>query len=93
MLTGKTILITGASSGIGKATAIHFYKHGWNVIATMRSPEKDTEFIERFASMFLKGPEWTRTVWDLEEAFIRDNLYNSLKEIMPLLEKLKKEKG
>tara|TARA_R110002126_G_scaffold77796_2_gene193924 strand:+ start:22110 stop:22916 length:807 start_codon:yes stop_codon:yes gene_type:complete len=40
---GKTILITGASSGIGKATALHFQQRGWNVIATMRSPEKDTE--------------------------------------------------
>jgi NAD(P)-dependent dehydrogenase (short-subunit alcohol dehydrogenase family) len=39
----KTIIITGASSGIGKATAILFQKHGWNVIATMRSPEKETE--------------------------------------------------
>lgn len=35
----KTILITGTSSGYGKAIAEHFLKEGWNVIATMRHPE------------------------------------------------------
>jgi NAD(P)-dependent dehydrogenase (short-subunit alcohol dehydrogenase family) len=39
----KTVLITGSSSGIGKAAAIYFAQHGWNVAATMRTPEKETE--------------------------------------------------
>jgi len=39
----KTIVITGSSTGIGLATAKHFAEQGWNVAATMRTPEKDTE--------------------------------------------------
>ena len=40
----KTILITGTSSGLGRATAKLFLSMGWNVIATMRSPDQEREF-------------------------------------------------
>ncbi|MFA8433504.1 MAG: SDR family oxidoreductase [Marinifilaceae bacterium] len=39
----QTVVITGCSSGIGRETALYFQKKGWNVAATMRQPEKDTE--------------------------------------------------
>ena len=39
----KTIFITGSSTGLGRATALLFADRGWNVIATLRNPDKETE--------------------------------------------------
>ena len=56
----KTIFITGASSGIGKATAKFFQSQGWNVIATMRNPEKETE-LSQFENVTLLPLDVTNT--------------------------------
>jgi len=37
--TAKTALITGCSSGIGRAAATVFARNGWNVIATLREAD------------------------------------------------------
>ena len=39
----KAIFITGASSGLGRATAKLFASKGWKVIASMRDPKKEKE--------------------------------------------------
>ena len=49
----KTVLITGASTGIGKATAIHLDKCGYNVFAGVRKKE-DADKLREKASARLK---------------------------------------
>lgn len=39
-LTGKTVVVTGASAGIGKGTAAEFYREGCNLHLVARTPEK-----------------------------------------------------
>jgi NAD(P)-dependent dehydrogenase (short-subunit alcohol dehydrogenase family) len=47
-----TILITGASSGIGEATARYFLQKGWNVAATMRDPKKGGKWTDSKSIIF-----------------------------------------
>lgn len=43
----KTVMITGASAGLGQATAELFQSRGWNVIATMRTPTDRLDLASR----------------------------------------------
>ena len=64
----KTILITGSSSGNGRGAVKLFAARGWNVIATMRRPEKETELhkIEGVTvhALDVTKPEQVKTVAD-----------------------------
>ena len=49
-LAGKTVFITGASSGIGYATALEYAKHGSNLILTARRIDRLHDLQKQIAS-------------------------------------------
>lgn len=72
-MANMTVLITGASTGIGKATAQYFLDNGWNVCATMRDVSKATFSVEeRKGSLLITELDVTKsdTIDDAIEACI-----------------------
>lgn len=78
-LTGKTLLVTGASSGIGRATAIECSKLGACVIITARNEERLRETLS-----MLDGEGHQLFCCDLTH----EEKLNSLVENMPILDGL-----
>ena len=46
-LNGKTVLITGAGSGIGRSIALKFAQEGWDVVAHYCSSEAKAEELKK----------------------------------------------
>lgn len=72
-LEGKTILVTGASSGIGRATAIECSKMGAKVIITARNEDKLNETLS-----LLEGVGHKYVVADLSSEESIDRLVNEI---------------
>ncbi|MCD9028363.1 SDR family NAD(P)-dependent oxidoreductase [Luteimonas sp. BDR2-5] len=71
----RTVLITGASSGIGAAAAQRFAEDGWKVVATGRRAERLQPLVDAF------GPERVHAaVFDLRDAQALDAALAALPE-------------
>ncbi|MFE0015895.1 SDR family oxidoreductase [Mesorhizobium sp. NPDC059054] len=73
----QTVLITGASTGIGRETARLFQARGWNVVATMRAPESETE-LNRLDNVRVLRLDVT------DEASIRDAVAEGVQAFGPI---------
>lgn len=78
-LEGKTVLVTGASSGIGKAAAIECSKAGARVIITARNEDRLRETHSQLADAE-EQPEWILA--DMQ----KDEDIQSLVEQLPVLD-------
>jgi 3-oxoacyl-[acyl-carrier protein] reductase len=54
-LQGKTAIVTGASAGVGWATALAFAEHGANVVVTARREERLKALCEKIAAIHGKA--------------------------------------
>ncbi len=75
-LEGKTILITGASSGIGRATAIECSKLGAYVIITGRNAERLQETFDQ-----LEGDGHSQIIADLTDAESLEQLVAQMPQV------------
>lgn len=74
-LSGKHILVTGASSGIGKTTAIELSRQGAHVVITGRDEQRLTQTFEQ-----LEGMGHTMVVADLVDFSAYDTMFRHFTE-------------
>ncbi|MDD2636663.1 MAG: SDR family oxidoreductase [Bacteroidales bacterium] len=70
----KTVLITGATSGIGQACSELFLKKGWNVIATGRNNQKLDMLKTSGASVFLLDITKQQDINNLVTHIVNNNI-------------------
>jgi NAD(P)-dependent dehydrogenase (short-subunit alcohol dehydrogenase family) len=63
----RSVVITGASRGLGLASAAHLYERGWRVVAAMRSPEAGLERLRRATGAGAADPRLLGARLDLDD--------------------------
>src|SRR5262245_3863061 len=63
----RTVVITGASRGLGLATAAHLHRAGWKVLAAMRSPDDGLGCVRAAAGAGADDPRLIGVRLDLDD--------------------------
>lgn len=64
----RSVVITGASRGLGFASAVHLYERGWRVVAAMRNPEAGLSKIRAACGAANEDPRLIGVRLDLNDA-------------------------
>ena len=67
MADSRSVVITGASRGLGLATAAHLYQRGWTVLAAMRTPADGMARLRAITSASPDDPRLIGVTIDLED--------------------------
>jgi NAD(P)-dependent dehydrogenase (short-subunit alcohol dehydrogenase family) len=64
----RSVVVTGASRGLGRASAAHLYRCGWRVVAAMRSPDAGLASVRAAAGAAADDPRLLGVRLDLDDA-------------------------
>src|SRR5262245_25048903 len=67
MREARSVVITGASRGLGLASAIHLYKLGWRVVGAMRTPNVGLERLRAATGAAAGDPRLVGVRLDLDD--------------------------
>lgn len=75
----RSVVVTGASRGLGLATAAHLYREGWTVVAAMRTPATGLEALRAAAGALEGDPRLLSVRLDLDDS---ESIEAAAKEIL-----------
>lgn len=74
-----SVVITGASRGLGQASAAHLYRKGWTVVGAMRKPEAGMELLRDAVGAGSDDPRLVGVQLDLDD---RSSIESAASEII-----------